>query len=95
LQGADLRGAKFDDATDLTAALFTAASVRFVDFTNVPQISDHLDDLFGDDTVTLPKDTPYPDHWYKDDETLGDYGTQWRAFVKTKGVDIPEDAIPF
>ncbi len=95
LQGANLMHAKFDDATDLTEALFTAASVRVVDFTNVPQILAHLDQLFGNETTKLPEGTAYPAHWYQKDEALGDYDTQWRAFAATKGVEIPEDVTPF
>ncbi|MEP1963281.1 pentapeptide repeat-containing protein [Tateyamaria sp.] len=63
LQGANLSGAQFDRATTLGGATLRGAAVRGVDFTNVPHITDHLNDVFGDMSTTLPIGVKRPDLW--------------------------------
>ncbi|MFY0619197.1 pentapeptide repeat-containing protein [Shimia sp.] len=88
LQGADLWRAELDVSTNLTAALFAGASVRFVDFLDVPQIDDHIDAVFGDGTTKLPEDVKRPATWPNEKLNEIDYNAQWRAFAARKGVEI-------
>ncbi|WP_299933237.1 pentapeptide repeat-containing protein [uncultured Pelagimonas sp.] len=90
LQGADLSAAKFDPVTSLTAATLQGAAVSFIDFTNTPQIIAFLDDIFGDGSTKLPAGTKWPKHWPKETLHWPDFKTQWRAWAKTKGIDIPD-----
>jgi hypothetical protein len=59
-----------------------------VDFTDIPQINEHLADIFGDASVTLPRglgpdSDDWPPHWPKvkldDDYFL----SKWRAWQAT------------
>ncbi len=89
LQGADLSQAAFNSSTQLISASFAGASIGLVDLSKLPQITDHLDDLFGDGSTKLPPGVPWPVHWPKeklDDKT---FRNQWHAWAATKGIDIP------
>ncbi len=108
MQGATLTGAEFDESTDLRPATLRGAAMRSVDFTTLPQITAHLQDVFGDRSVTLPEGTSdYPTHWNQDDPPpkIVFYGendkfTQdWRAWQRSIGMnpdgteaDAPDDA---
>ncbi|MEL6886499.1 MAG: pentapeptide repeat-containing protein [Pseudomonadota bacterium] len=88
LQGANLFRARFDDATDLSAATLRGAALRSVDFTDVSQITDHLDDMFGDASVTLPSgarpgDARWPKEWATTELGYGEFLTAWRAWQAT------------
>jgi len=90
LEGADLNFAEFDPDTNLKDANLRGAAVWFVDFTNVPQIVNHLEHLFGDSTVRLPEGVARParfDMTYEDWEA---FKTAWRAFQYSLGQD-PEN----
>ena len=63
LHGAVLAGARFNEQTDFTAATLRGAAVRSVDCSDVPQIAEHLQDMFGDASVTLPEGVAWPGHW--------------------------------
>ncbi|MEP5632651.1 MAG: pentapeptide repeat-containing protein [Tateyamaria sp.] len=84
LQRAYLSGAQFDAATSLTAAVFQGAAVKEVDFTNIPQITEHLNDVFGDDSTTPPTDIARPDHWLGENLNYDDFHTEWRAWQATR-----------
>ena len=99
LQGADLRGAKFDASTAFTVATLRGATVKAVDFIGVSQIEPHLDDIFGDASVTLPNgarpgDPGWPVHWSQSDEPLDyhEFDKAWRAWQATlpEGWDQPD-----
>jgi uncharacterized protein YjbI with pentapeptide repeats len=90
LQGAYLGGAEFDADTSLVAANFRGAALRAVDFTNIPEITPHIEFVFGDDTVILPPDIPVPERFSVHYETHEDYITAWRAFQHKIGQD-PDD----
>ncbi len=90
LRGANLSEAELDPETTLTRATFQGAAVKAVDFSNVLQILDHLDDLFGDGSTQLPPGTPWPEHWPEKSLGWGEFKTQWRAWAKTKGVNISD-----
>ncbi len=88
LQGANVGGAQFDGDTSLTQATLRGALVRDVDFTNLPQINDHLADVFGDASVTLPgghgPDHPdWPGHWPKEALDYEEFEKAWRDWQKT------------
>ena len=92
LQGADLRGAQFDTSTALDDATLRGAAVREVDFNNLPQITPHIHEVFGDATVILPggvtPDHPdWPSHFAKDELDYNGFQTAWRAFQKSIGFD--------
>ena len=92
LQGADLWDARFDAETFLTAATLRGAAVRNVDFTTVPQIAQHLEDIFGDASVTLPEGVEAPGHWPQSQLGFPEFDTQWRAWQATlpPGWDQPK-----
>ncbi|WP_138069752.1 pentapeptide repeat-containing protein, partial [Sulfitobacter sp. EhC04] len=87
LQGADLRRAQFDAATNLSTADLRGAALRSVDLTNVPQIAEHLEGLFGDGTVTLPEGMERPERFSVEFEKQLDFDTAWRAFQRSIGQD--------
>lgn len=87
LQGTNLDEAKFDPDTVLTAATFRGAAVRLVDFTSVPQIADHLQDLFGDASVILPPGVTAPDRFKIKYDGWDDFEKAWRAFQRSIGQD--------
>ncbi|MDK3020506.1 pentapeptide repeat-containing protein [Pseudodonghicola flavimaris] len=95
LQGVYLERAEFDTSTSLTAATLRGAAVSEVDFTNIPEITPHIDQVFGDATVTLPggvtRDHPdWPPHFSREKLIGDDFETAWRAFQKSIGFD-PDD----
>ncbi len=90
LQGANLFGAQFDADTDLRAATLRGAALRSVDLTNVPQIAEHLEGLFGDSTVTFPEGMKRPERFDIEYEDGFDFETAWRAFQRSIGQD-PDD----
>ncbi len=92
LQGANLWNISLDASTNLTHSVLSGASARYVDFSAIPEIANHVDDLFGDDTTKLPKDITRPETWPRDNLSQKDYTAQWRAFAASKGVDIPEQS---
>jgi len=68
LQGASLCAAEFDLGTEIIEVALRGASIRSVDFTNVPEITEYLCDAFGDESVTLvggqgPEAVSWPSHW--------------------------------
>ena len=87
LQGARLSGAQFDAGTDLSAATLRGAALRFVDFTDVPQIADHLEEVFGDSTVTLPDGVVPPARFDVKYESGPDFTTAWSDFQRSIGQD--------
>ncbi|MEP1585296.1 MAG: pentapeptide repeat-containing protein [Tateyamaria sp.] len=93
LQGANLRRAQFDAETSLISAGAQGAAIKEVDFTNLPQITEHLQDMFGDASVKLPDGVTKPDYWPDKDLKWGDFDTQWHAWQATlePGWDAPDD----
>jgi hypothetical protein len=87
LQGTNLSRAQFDPNTNLSAATFRGAALRSVDFTTLPQIADHLEHLFGDDTVKLPRGVTAPAHFSQSYEDYEAFITAWRAFQRSIGQD--------
>ncbi|MGI3166388.1 pentapeptide repeat-containing protein [Pseudooceanicola sp. 200-1SW] len=98
LQGANLMGAEFDAATKLSSATLRGALLRFVDFTNVPQIDAHLDpdQVFFDGSITLPgvitSDMPkWPYEDRRDVLEFGDLNRAWRAWQRAHHPDTLPD----
>jgi len=90
LQGADLRSAEFDASTDLTAALLRGAAVKGVDFTDVNIEPEQIDAMFGDGSVTLPKNIARPGHWAADKLDYVAFKTAWRAWQREIGFEAEE-----
>ncbi|SHK75200.1 Pentapeptide repeat-containing protein [Roseovarius marisflavi] len=68
LQGAHLWDAQFDENTNLSVATLRGATLRFMNCTNIPQLTEHLEGMFGDASVTLPgghgpEHASWPRHW--------------------------------
>ena len=91
LQGAYLNEVAFDDQTALSkphvrdVAILRGAAVRQVDFSQILQFRDHVKDMFGDASVTLPgghgpEDEDWPAHWPR--RTLGtaEFKKEWRRW---------------
>ena len=96
LQGADLRHAKLDAHTDLTGAKLKEAAVSFVDFSQLPQITHHINELFGDGTVILPgglgpNHKDWPSHWPKIELSHSQFETEWRKWQKDPDNYIPPE----
>jgi uncharacterized protein YjbI with pentapeptide repeats len=70
LQGANLTRARLDKNTGVIKTSFGGSAVKSVDFEMVPQIAAHVQDMFGDASVTLPgghgpEHEDWPAHWSK------------------------------
>ena len=96
LQGADLRGVEFDERTNLSAATLRGAAVNFVDYTNIPQMSEHLQGIFGDASVTLPgghgpEHESWPKHWPKFELEYGQFETEWHKWLSDPDNYTPPD----
>ena len=89
MEGANLFGAQFDAKTDFTPATLRGAGVKSVDFTNLPQIADYIDQIYGDASVTRPKGIDHPTHWHEDDLDYLDFLGNWRAWQETIGYTPP------
>ena len=87
LLGADLTMAEFDNATSFTAAMPDWAALKEVNLSNVPQIAEHLQVMFGDQSVMLPKGVEPPDHWRKEDLDRDAFMTAWRDWQRAGGFD--------
>ena len=85
-----LNGAQFDADTNFSAATLRGAALSFVDLTNVPQIADHLDEIFGDATVMLPEGIDRPARLNIEHKDWNAFNTAWRAFQRSIGQD-PDD----
>jgi len=97
LQGADLGSAELDDATNLRSATPRGALLRFVDFTDIPQIADHVAGMFGVGEIGLPEGVDRPGHWMAAPET-GDFFEDerqfrqaWRAWIEQMRATHPGD----
>ncbi|GHG93145.1 pentapeptide repeat-containing protein [Pseudodonghicola xiamenensis] len=95
LQGACLKGAEFNGATNLANTNFRGAAVTSIDFTNTPQITPHISEIFGDASVILPggvtPDHPnWPLHFSKERLNDSAFHTAWRAFQASIGFDLDD-----
>ena len=61
-----------------------------VDFTNIPQITEHMDHIFGDMTTTPPNGVERPDHWKGEYKDWDEFEKAWRAWQRSIGFD-PDD----
>ncbi|MEP2891345.1 pentapeptide repeat-containing protein [Tateyamaria sp.] len=83
LQGVNLNAAKLDGKIPLIGTVLHGAAVKEVDFTKAPQITKHLNDVFGDGTTTLPTGVERPDHWTTENLKYPEFLTQWRVWQAT------------
>ncbi len=81
-----------DASTRLTAAVLRGAAVSSVDDATITQLEPHLDDMFGDGSVDLPKGIPRPAHWPK--WTLPWFGAHGFADEWRKWRDDPDGYTP-
>jgi len=97
LQGANLSSAQLQGATSLDAANLLGAASRDVDFTHVPQIAEHVAEIFGDASVTLPEGVEPPPHWHPDILDFADFPKEtykWQATLP-HGWDDPDPEFTF
>jgi hypothetical protein len=95
LHGAWLEEAKFhgsiiedtelDGARDLASAELNGACLRRMNVSALPEIEQHYAQIFGDGTVTLPRDSSaghgiWPNHWPKEKLNKNDFLKQWRVW---------------
>ncbi len=83
LEGANLSKVRMYGSEDLSTVHLDAAALRSADHTDVPASAEQINSMFGDASVTLPKDIQRPAHW--PDWELPDYGThdfhsEWREW---------------
>jgi len=92
LQGAYLSAAQFDSSTSFTSTNFRGAGVNNVDFTQTYILTEQLEEMFGDATVTLPgghgpDHENWPEHWSKEELDWPDFYPQWRDYQQSIGQD--------
>ncbi|WP_417733355.1 pentapeptide repeat-containing protein [Roseovarius sp.] len=96
LQGAHLWAAKFDENTNLSEATLRDASLRFVNCTNIPQLTEHLEGMFGDTTVILPgghgpEHEDWPRHWPRSKLGFRQFEEEWKKWqAEPEGYVPPE-----
>ena len=90
LIGAQLHGAKLNNPTDLKDAQATTSSLRSVNLSHVQHVAEFVKSAFGDRSVILPDDVPFPiDRW--PDAKLDDatYQEEYRRFLSDPDAYIP------
>lgn len=97
LEGAYLIGAEFDGHTNLFEANLQGAVVKSVDFSDVPQITEHLPGMFGDGTVTLPgghgpSHPDWPSHWPRHKLSVAQFDQEWRKWQSDSDNYTPPEA---
>uniref|UniRef100_UPI003B516B6E pentapeptide repeat-containing protein n=1 Tax=Roseovarius indicus TaxID=540747 RepID=UPI003B516B6E len=102
LHGAVLAGVRVNEQTDFTAATLQGAAVTSVDCSDVPQIAEHLQDIFGDASVTLPEGVAWPKHWpehmlygvaeTEDGKKLNRFDFEWRKWRADPDTYLPPTA---
>ncbi|MDF3421384.1 pentapeptide repeat-containing protein [Sulfitobacter sp. M57] len=85
LQGADFRWAEFDSETSFSAAALDWAALKDVNLSKTPQITEHLNVMFGDRSVTLPDGADYPDHWPESDMVWIEFEEAWHDWQRAGG----------
>ncbi|UWQ00762.1 pentapeptide repeat-containing protein [Aliiroseovarius crassostreae] len=90
LIGAQLHGAKLNNPTDLKDAQATTSSLRSVNLSHVQHVAEFVKSAFGDRSVILPDDVPFPiDRWPDaelDDKT---YRDEYARFLSDPNTYIP------
>jgi uncharacterized protein YjbI with pentapeptide repeats len=94
LKGADLRYLGFDKHTGLNRAALQGAAIGLLDCTELLQFSEHLPQMFGDASVTLPgghgpEHESWPKHWPKFKLEYAHFQSEWR-----KWQDNPDNYTP-
>jgi uncharacterized protein YjbI with pentapeptide repeats len=106
LKDAHLGKARLDAATDFTFAFLGGAALNFADYTEVPQLFEHLSDMFGDGSVKLPgghgpQHESWPAHWPRFElgvkpSTVGQfvncYEKEWRKWQADPETYVPPEA---
>ncbi|MFY9212927.1 MAG: pentapeptide repeat-containing protein, partial [Aestuariivita sp.] len=87
LQGAGLSWAEMDEETDLRSASLRGARLRYVDYTQVGLTQEHVDSVFGDDTVALPEGITPPERFSRAHEGREAFEAAWRAWQTEIGFD--------
>lgn len=85
LEGARLDRARFDHETDFNQAKLRGATVRSANYSGLLQLTDHLQNMFGDASVILPgefgpRHESWPQHWPKFKLNDTQYEVEWRAW---------------
>ncbi|MDT8327370.1 MAG: pentapeptide repeat-containing protein [Roseovarius sp.] len=99
LQGADLGGAKLQGA-NLSGVDLQGAAVRSVDFTDLPNIWDHLAGMFGDGTVILPdghgpEHESWPKHWPRFELDTYQFDEEWKKWQANPEGYVPPEPPEF
>ncbi|UWP91296.1 pentapeptide repeat-containing protein [Aliiroseovarius crassostreae] len=90
LHGAQLHGAKLNNPTDLKDAQAKASSLRSVNLSHVQHVAEFITSAFGDRSVILPDDVPFPDTRWPDAELNDEtYRQEYRRFLKNPDAYIP------
>ena len=85
MEGANLWQARMDNSTSLSAAVFQAAALREVDWTNTQLKQDQVNSMFGDFSAEIPDTLTRPAHWpdwalpYGGRHDFDDEYQRWRA----------------
>lgn len=92
MEGAFLTGARMEEITSLSDASFRQTALKDVDLTQVPITQEHVNESFGDASVTLPEGVIAPRHWpdwdmpYFESDGFPDQWRRWR--------DDPDGYVP-
>lgn len=85
LEGARLDRARFDHETDFNQAKLRGATLRSANYSGLLQLTDHLQNMFGDASVILPgefgpRHENWPQHWPKFKLNDSQFEVEWRAW---------------
>ena len=93
---ANLNGAWLDQHTDLAAADLNGTAVALVDFSEVTPMKEHLKDMFGDASLTLPgghgpEHEDWPTHWPRHALGPEEFDEEWRKWLADREGYTPPD----
>ena len=91
LRGVRLIKTQFDQATEMTDVDWAMATVKGVDFSTLPQIRIHLNDMLGDSSIRLPEGLNSPVHWPKFDLDWPDFHEEWEKWKANPDTYVPPD----
>ncbi|WP_306152330.1 pentapeptide repeat-containing protein [Roseovarius sp. MMSF_3281] len=96
LRGANLTHPELDNLTRLKWADLRGAALRYFDCTEIEQLLNHVQDMFGDASVTLPSgqgpnDESWPAHWPKSILDDDQFQTEWRKWQADPDHYTPPD----
>lgn len=90
LRGVHFNAILMDERTGLIEAELAGVALQAVDLTDFHQFKQHLQNIFGDGSVTLPEGVTRPAHWPR--HKLGEFIAEWRKWqADPESYEPPEE----